>query len=44
MSFFEVQHLTAGYGEKTILNDISFSIPYESVYLFEGDTERVINA
>ena len=27
MSFFEVQHLSAGYGEKTILNDISFSIP-----------------
>jgi len=25
-------------------SDISFSIPYESVYLFEGDTERVINA
>ena len=27
MSFFKVQHLSAGYGEKTILNDISFSIP-----------------
>ena len=24
--------------------DLTFSIPYESIYLFEGDTERVIDA
>lgn len=27
MSFFEVQHLTAGYGDHTILSDISFTAP-----------------
>lgn len=27
MSFFEVQHLTAGYGDRIILDDISFSAP-----------------
>ena len=27
MSFFQIQHLTAGYGETTILEDVSFSMP-----------------
>lgn len=31
MSFFEVQHLSAGYGGKSILEDVSFSLPAGTV-------------